>query len=173
MNKYGHRVKSYHGDNSRFNSTEFKTSCNQANQSYSYCGVGAHHQNGIVKAKTKKLSHNGRTSILHAKRKWPDVISSALWPFSYKNVEEKHNMLDLDANSWSPLEKMLGEQEEIVADGFHIWGCPVFVLDPALQTGTGIGPPKWEPRSRAGVYLGHSPVHAGNVALVLNLHTKH
>eukprot|EP00957_Ditylum_brightwellii_P032488 2462140-Ditylum_brightwellii.AAC.1 len=29
------------------------------------------------------------------------------------------------------------------------------------------------PRARAGVYLGHSPVHAGNVALVLNLETGH
>eukprot|EP00957_Ditylum_brightwellii_P141676 10793520-Ditylum_brightwellii.AAC.2 len=27
--------------------------------------------------------------------------------------------------------------------------------------------------SRVGVYLGHSPVHAGNVALALNLQTVH
>eukprot|EP00957_Ditylum_brightwellii_P177730 13538612-Ditylum_brightwellii.AAC.1 len=45
------------------------------------------------------------------------------------------------------------------------------VLDAKLQTGTGIGSPKWEPRVRAGVDLGHSPLHAGNVALVFNLQT--
>ena len=28
--------------------------------------------------------------------------------------------------------------------------------------------PKWGPRSRLGIYLGHSPCHAGSVALVLN-----
>ena len=28
--------------------------------------------------------------------------------------------------------------------------------------------PKWDPRSRVGIYLGHSPTHAGSVALVLN-----
>ena len=31
--------------------------------------------------------------------------------------------------------------------------------------------PKWEPRSRCGVYLGHSPMHAGSVALVFNPRT--
>ena len=30
-----------------------------------------------------------------------------------------------------------------------------------------------ERRARAGVYLGHSPTHTGNVALVLNLQTGH
>ena len=30
------------------------------------------------------------------------------------------------------------------------------------------GVPKWEPRSRLGIYVGHSPSHAGSVALVLN-----
>ena len=30
------------------------------------------------------------------------------------------------------------------------------------------GVPKWEPRARLGIYLGRSPAHAGNVALVLN-----
>eukprot|EP00957_Ditylum_brightwellii_P032465 2460252-Ditylum_brightwellii.AAC.2 len=60
-----------------------------------------------------------------------------------------------------------------MTEDFHTWGCPVYILDSSLQTGTGIGPPKWDPRSRAGVYLGHSPHHAGNVALVLNLQTGH
>ena len=33
--------------------------------------------------------------------------------------------------------------------------------------------PKWEPRSRMGIYLGHSPTHAGSVAMVLNPRTLH
>ena len=32
---------------------------------------------------------------------------------------------------------------------------------------------KWEPRSRLGFYLGHSPYHTGSVALVLNPRTLH
>ena len=30
------------------------------------------------------------------------------------------------------------------------------------------GIPKWQPRARTGVYLGHYPFHAGSVELVLN-----
>ena len=52
----------------------------------------------------------------------------------------------------------------------HPLFCPVFTLDKSLQSGTGMLP-KWNPRSNAGVYLGHSPDHASNVALVLNLAT--
>ena len=33
--------------------------------------------------------------------------------------------------------------------------------------------PKWQPRSRVGIYLGHSPTHAGSVAMVLNPNTLH
>jgi hypothetical protein len=45
-------------------------------------------------------------------------------------------------------------------------------LDSRLQSGIA-GPPKWEPRSRLGIYVGHSPSHAGSVALVLNPRTGH
>jgi hypothetical protein len=44
-------------------------------------------------------------------------------------------------------------------------------LDDRLQGDGKI--PRWEPRSRVAVYLGHSPHHAQSVALVLNLSTGH
>eukprot|EP00957_Ditylum_brightwellii_P029909 2262918-Ditylum_brightwellii.AAC.1 len=49
MSAYRHRVGSYHADNSRFDSQEFQHSCQLTSQTYSYCSVGAHHQNGIAK----------------------------------------------------------------------------------------------------------------------------
>ena len=54
---------------------------------------------------------------------------------------------------------------------YHTLFCPVYVLDARAQSAGGPGPPKWEPRSRIGVYLGHSPFHAGSVALVFNPRT--
>jgi len=48
----------------------------------------------------------------------------------------------------------------------------VYVLESKVQT-SAKGLPKWEPRARIGVYLGRSPAHAGNVALVLNPSTGH
>ena len=50
---------------------------------------------------------------------------------------------------------------------YHIFGCPVYILDSGLQSNPK-GVPKWEPRSRLGIYVGHSPAHAGSVGLVLN-----
>ena len=49
----------------------------------------------------------------------------------------------------------------------HTFGCPVYILDSKLQSDLG-GIPKWEPRSRLGIYVGNSPVHAGNFVLILN-----
>lgn len=49
------------------------------------------------------------------------------------------------------------------------FGCPTAVLANPLAT-SGIYH-KWKPRSRVGIYLGHSPQHSRNVALVLDLQT--
>ena len=54
----------------------------------------------------------------------------------------------------------------------HTFGCPVYILDSKLQSSS-IGPPKWDPRTRLGIYVGRSPYHAGSVALVLNPRTGH
>jgi hypothetical protein len=51
----------------------------------------------------------------------------------------------------------------------HVFGCPTFVLDPALQGGSML--PKFKPRSKRGVFLGLSPKHSSTVPLVLNLDT--
>eukprot|EP00957_Ditylum_brightwellii_P024288 1832114-Ditylum_brightwellii.AAC.1 len=118
MHSYGHKVEAYHGDNSRFDSQDFKDSCSKAQQTYSYCGVGAHHQNVTAEAMNKRLSHSARTISLHAKRKWPSVITSTLWPFCYKCAEECHNLLDHNSDGLSPVEVILGHTEELVADDF-------------------------------------------------------
>lgn len=47
----------------------------------------------------------------------------------------------------------------------------MYVLDYRLHDAGSIGPPKWDPRSWVGVYLGHSPFHAGSVALVFGIKT--
>ena len=45
---------------------------------------------------------------------------------------------------------------------------PVYILDSCLQSADGAGPKIWEPCSRMGVYLGHSPFHAGSVPIFFN-----
>eukprot|EP00957_Ditylum_brightwellii_P011160 845498-Ditylum_brightwellii.AAC.2 len=116
---------------------------------------------------------NIRTALLHAKRKWLKDITSTLWPFCYRVVKERQNRLDLNSNGMSPLEVLLGHREEITVEDYHSWGCPIFALDSKLQSGQGIGSLKWDPRAHIEVYLGHSPVHAGNVSLVIKVQTGH
>ena len=55
---------------------------------------------------------------------------------------------------------------------FHTFGCPCFVLYVRLQSGIRTFP-KQEPRPRLKIYVGHSPEHAGTVALILNPRTGH
>jgi hypothetical protein len=73
----------------------------------------------------------------------------------------------------TPEETLSGASSSFTSDlsQYHPFGSPAFVLDARLQGSMNI--PWWEPRSRVGVYLGHSPHHANNVALILNLSTGH
>ena len=163
-------IKAYHADNLRFNDNNFRGSCLKSNQHLTFCAVGAHHQNAIAESKVKMVCNGARTILLHAKRKWPAVISHVLWPFAMQCIVDRHNRLSLDENNKSPLEKFPGIEDEPIPTHFHTFGCPVFILDSPNQSGS-IGTPKWQPRSHTGIYLGHSPCHASSVALVLNLRT--
>ena len=163
-------IKAYHADNLRFNDNNFRASCLKLGQQLTFCAVGAHHQNAIAESKVKMVCNGARTILLHAKRKWPAVISHVLWPFAMQCIVDRHNRLSLDENNKSPLEKFSGIEDDPIPTTFHTFGCPTFVLDAPNQSG-GIGTPKWQPRSHTGIYLGHSPCHASSVALVLNLKT--
>ena len=79
------------------------------------------------------------------------------------------NSLHVNSEGQTPESIMYGiDLETIPVKNFHTLFCPVYVLDHRLQSAGGPGPPKWEPRSCIGVYLGHSPFHAECIALVFN-----
>ena len=63
-----------------------------AGQTITYCGVGAHHQNGITKSAIKHDTLQARTLLLHAKRYWPTVITTMLWPLALLTAAEHHNL---------------------------------------------------------------------------------
>jgi hypothetical protein len=110
-----------------------------------------------------------RTLLLHGIRMWPQMIDTMFWPFAFKAAAEGHNQLSLTADGTTPLSILHNIPiENIPVKTFHTLFCPVYVLDSRAQNAGGLGPPKWEPRSQIGVYLGHSPFHAGSVALVFN-----
>ena len=82
------------------------------------------------------------------------MIDEIFWPFAIKAVAERMNSLQVDLTGQTPESILHGvEIEDIQVKSYHTIFCPTYVLDARLQSSGGAGPPKWEPRSRIGVYL--------------------
>ena len=166
----GHRIKSYHSDNGTFASTAFKDDCHMSQQTITFSGVGAHHQNGVAERNIKTISQWARASMLHAASHWPAQANLKLWPQAIDYAIWVFNRLPSMSTGLSPQEcwfqvRMSGDELRRA----HVFGCPVYVLDPVLQDGHKI--PKWEPRARLGLFVGFSKEHSSLVPLVLNVTT--
>ena len=173
LHSIGASAHAYHADNGRFADKGFQDDCKQNNQTITFCGVGAHHQNGIAERKIKDITLGGRTLLLHAKRMLPEYISTILWPFAIKCYEDRMNNLVHRADGRTPYQTLARlDATAINVANFHVFGCPCYVLDHRLQSGQSMVP-KWEPRARMGIYVGRSPAHASNVGLILNPRTGH
>ena len=61
--------------------------------------------------------------------------------------------------------KPLGHERKL--KNTHVWGCPIYALDPKIADGKKI--PRWNTRSRQGIFVGFSRDHASNIPLILNL----
>ena len=94
-------------------------------------------------------------------------------PFNLVVAADRMNNLHVDMHGQTPemmFSNTIGSSTSL--SHFHTFGCPVYILDARLQSVGGVGPPKWDPRARLGIYLGHSPSHSGSVALVMNPKTS-
>ena len=109
-----------------------------------------------------------RAMLLHFALHWPQAATVDLWPFAVDQAVYIWNHLPHPKHKLSPIEHFtsaaFGNHHHL--QRLHVFGCPVFVLDAKLQDGKKL--PKWERRSRRGVYLGVSKAHSSTVHLVLN-----
>jgi hypothetical protein len=113
-----------------------------------------------------------RTMLIHAQQRWPDAITTNLWPYAIRMANDAINAspsAKLKDNP-TPIEAFSGSNKVTNPKHWHHFGCPAFVLQEPLQDGANIFH-KWKERAKVGVYLGRSPQHAKNVALVLSLET--
>jgi hypothetical protein len=62
-------IKHYHADNGRFKANLFMKSIEEKGQSKSFCGVGAHHQNGEAEKRIGDVQRRHTTLLLHAQRR--------------------------------------------------------------------------------------------------------
>jgi hypothetical protein len=150
----GIESKAYHADNGHFAEKGFRDDCTSSNQTITFCGIRSHHQNGIAERKIKDITLGGQTLLLHAKRMFPEYISTILWPFAVKCYKDRLNNLVHCADGCSPYKTLASlDAAPINTFNFHTFGCPCYVLDHWLQSGTG-KIPKWEPCARMGIYVG-------------------
>jgi hypothetical protein len=71
-------VKHYQANNGWFSDNEFLAACNNLNQTIEFCGVSAHHQNGIVENRNKLLTQTARALLLHGMRTWPQMVDQMI-----------------------------------------------------------------------------------------------
>ena len=72
------KVKHYHSDNGCFADRSFTNDFKASPQRIAFCGVGAHHQNGIAENTIKQLTLIYCTLIVYAQNYWPGYISTML-----------------------------------------------------------------------------------------------
>jgi hypothetical protein len=161
-------VQDYLTDSGAFKANSFVAHTNETHQKLSFCGTNAHHQNGVAERSIQTISNMARAMILHSSIHWKDGCDSSLWPMAVEYAAHIYN--NTPHNVICPADIFTGStvSHHRLLD-YHVWGCPVYVLDPKMQSGKKL--PRWEPRSRGGMFMGLSRQHASEVHRVLNLST--
>ena len=160
----GVNVLHYHADNGLFYTKAFKQSVQ------AFCGVNAHHQNGVAKTHVKDVTKGACTMLRHVAHHWPKAVHASLWPCALKHyVDQAGNQSTQAKFEDSPISHFSGTVVELNLNHFHPFGSPVYVLEAALQSGMAHN--KWMNRARVSIFLCHSPDHATDVPLILNTQT--
>ncbi|KAL7449667.1 hypothetical protein ACHAXS_000213 [Conticribra weissflogii] len=163
----GVTAKEYHSDNGIFVADDHHADCADKSQSQTLSGVGAQHQNAIAERAIEAISYWAQTMMVHASIHWPSdgADEIRLWAFAIKHTVWLYNRLPNAQSGLTPLEiftKTKSDHRDLHQS--HVWGCPVYVLDPTLQAGKKI--PKWNCWSRLGQFLGFSDEHSSLVGRV-------
>jgi hypothetical protein len=167
--QHGVVVESYLTDSGAFKANAFVQHIRTHAQHIRYCGANAHHKNGVAERAVQSVSNMARAMLLHASAHWKNGIDSSLWPMAVKYATHLYNHLP-NAQGLCPADLFTGSTvPRHRLQDIHVWGCPIYVLDPKLQAGQKL--PRWQPRSRRGVFMGFSYLHSSEVPLILNLQT--
>jgi transposase InsO family protein len=122
---HGVHIKHYHADNGRFKDNLFMKAIERNNQTISFSGVGAHHQNGIAEKRIGDLQRRATALLLHAERRWPDAINSHLWPYAMRAANDSRNNFPNKNSLECPISKFTRSGKDPKLRNLHHFGCPV------------------------------------------------
>ena len=167
----GVQIKGYFADNGIFNANKWRAACQESKQQLLIAGVNAHHTNGLAEKRIRDLQDLARTMLIHANARWPKAITVNLWPYALRMANEAINNTPSFQNAarFTPVQIFTETKVNPNPKHFVPFGCPTYVLKNELAQNKPHH--KWNHRSRVGIYLGTSPQHGRNVALVLNRET--
>lgn len=165
---HGVKIERYHADNGIFRSNKWMDECRRCEQGLSFAGVNAHHSNGHAERRIRSLQDLARAMLIHQNKRWgmPGIVH--LWPYALRMANDAINETPnlKDKLGRSPLQLFSKTKVQLHEKHWVPFGCPTFVLHSKLQSGNIHN--KWEPRARVGIYLGRSPNHGRNIALILD-----
>ena len=95
-----------------------------------------------------------------------------LWPYAMRTANEAVNNSPnmQDKFKRRPTDIMFNTLVQMNIKHWYPFAFLVYVLEIKLQDEKKLYN-KWKSRSKVGIYLGRSPLHARNIALILNLET--
>jgi hypothetical protein len=168
----GVRVRHYHSDQGVFASNEFRENCKGRRQDQTFSGASAKFQNSLAERSVQTVFWMARHMMLHAALRWATngADDPRLWPQAVKYSEYLFNRTPSLGSGFSPLERLTqrrSDHKDLLR--CHVWGAPVYVLDPRLGDGKKI--PKFAQRARCAQFLGFSDEHSSTVGLVRHLVT--
>ena len=135
---FGVSVQQYHCDNGVFADNTFKAACRAAHQTSTYCGVNAHHQNGKAEKRIRDIRDSARSMLLLAQHNWPAAITTNLWGFAMVYASQIRNSTLREGEKRTALQKFANTDDKPDVKQFHKFGCPVYNLDPKLQSGNSL-----------------------------------
>ena len=172
--RHGVKLRHFRSDNHPFGSQAFQDDLELFDQTISHSGVGAHHQAGVAERAIQTVTYWARAIMMQQLLHWPAEFRAELWAFALEHAVYVWNHLPRSRNGLAPIELFTGVKSTSshpTLMNLRVWGCPAWVLDPKLQDGHKL--PKFQARSRCGMYVGNSTKHSDSVGRILSLRTGH
>ena len=135
--RHGITIKNYLADNGIFKANLWVDECKRQGQGLTFAGVNAHHQNGVAERRIRELQDMARTMLIHANSRWPESVTTNLWPYAIRMANEAINDTPSfqDEDRKTPVELFANSNVTANPKHWKPFGCPVYVLDNQLQSG--------------------------------------